>query len=543
MAGPGREGSGTLDKRNLLALLALAVLQLVLLWPFRGYFTDDTFIHLQFARNLALSGEFAFNVGEPTYGFTSPAWVVLLALWDRIGGDPLVGSKVLGGLFTIAATVGFRVLAGSVLRTELFRWLATLSFALDAWLLRWAFSGMETSLAVCAVVWSLALHAQVRKGNGSLAAAGLVAGLSVVCRPECLGLVLVFFLDLILVSRVGVGRIVPWFAGVAALGGTWLGFARLEFGQWLPNTAHAKSGSFVLDWDAFGLLLRREVQVVGATRVWEVGWIGFGCVVFLVAALRGRAVEARKRVSRYGWLMAWAIGIPLVFALRNTFLLSRYFLLVVPAIVALGWLVFESRVWLRARAGAGGGAGAGVSAGVRAGGSVSTGVGPGRRRGLAILFFAAVAAQNLVVLFGLAYPHTREFPAGLNDSVRVIGTWLRENTEPGTAVATPDIGLLGYVSERRIVDVSGLVTPELIDKERLRTTKVEDFIADLGFRDVARPEYLVDRSIFPSRLRERTPHGAHIEPVMTRRVGRIGLARSLDFYYTLYRIDWSGVGP
>ena len=46
---------------------------------YRDSIMDDTFIHLQYARNLREAGELAFNRGEPSLGATSPLWILLLA--------------------------------------------------------------------------------------------------------------------------------------------------------------------------------------------------------------------------------------------------------------------------------------------------------------------------------------------------------------------------------------------------------------------------------------------------------------------------------
>jgi hypothetical protein len=60
--------------------LALGLLlAAALMWPLRGYITDDTFIHLQYAKHLADGTGLVFNIGEPVYGCTSPLWAALIA--------------------------------------------------------------------------------------------------------------------------------------------------------------------------------------------------------------------------------------------------------------------------------------------------------------------------------------------------------------------------------------------------------------------------------------------------------------------------------
>jgi hypothetical protein len=49
--------------------------------------------------------------------------------------------------------------------------------------------------------------------------------------------------------------------------------------------------------------------------------------------------------------------------------------------------------------------------------------------------------------------------------------WLNEHTAPGDLLAVHDIGAVGYLTDRRLLDLAGLITPEVIpfvaDPERL----------------------------------------------------------------------------
>src|ERR1700730_3554089 len=73
----GEQGS----RRLLSPTILLLTLSLIwcLLWFIHswGYWEDDSFIHLEFARSLASGHGFSFN-GAVVYGDTSPLWVFLL---------------------------------------------------------------------------------------------------------------------------------------------------------------------------------------------------------------------------------------------------------------------------------------------------------------------------------------------------------------------------------------------------------------------------------------------------------------------------------
>lgn len=69
-----------------------------------------------------------------------------------------------------------------------------------------------------------------------------------------------------------------------------------------------------------------------------------------------------------------------------------------------------------------------------------------------------------------------------------IGRWLAEETPPDAVVATNDIGAIGFFGDRRVIDMVGLVTPEVLD--RLRRTRDRE-AALLGYFREDRPDYLV----------------------------------------------------
>ena len=60
---------------------------------------DDTFIYLQYARSIIEHNEFAFNRGEPIFGFTSPLWLILLTITVKITDSYLTAPHLLTLLF------------------------------------------------------------------------------------------------------------------------------------------------------------------------------------------------------------------------------------------------------------------------------------------------------------------------------------------------------------------------------------------------------------------------------------------------------------
>src|SRR5512135_2103327 len=183
-----------------------------------GFPLDDSWIHLTYARNLAVLGEWAFQPGHLSAGSTSPLWTFLLALgfWFHLG--PYIWTYLLGEL----CLLGVAVLAESSVRrlapSYRPRWPWIGMFFLAEWHLQWAaLSGMETllqGLLMSSVLLMLIV------GSRRYLLMGLLVGVSMWIRPDGVTLLGPVLLSIILVER----RITDKTSGIAV---ALLGFAIL----------------------------------------------------------------------------------------------------------------------------------------------------------------------------------------------------------------------------------------------------------------------------------------------------------------------------
>jgi hypothetical protein len=70
-----------------------------------GYWEDDAYIHLEFARSLAAGRGFQFN-GHLVYGDTSPLWVGLLVAFHAVIPNWLAAGKALTAVAAVFALTG-----------------------------------------------------------------------------------------------------------------------------------------------------------------------------------------------------------------------------------------------------------------------------------------------------------------------------------------------------------------------------------------------------------------------------------------------------
>src|SRR5512142_2157541 len=149
------------------------------------FVTDDAYISFRYARNLALSGELVFNLGERVEGYTNFLWTVLLALGIKLGIGPVMLSRFLGVAFaigTLAVVVRMSLrLAGE--RRSRWNLVAPLMLASMGAFACWCSGGLETQLFTFLVTLGFDLVlGEVTLGRGCASAAAFAfAGMT---RPE-----------------------------------------------------------------------------------------------------------------------------------------------------------------------------------------------------------------------------------------------------------------------------------------------------------------------------------------------------------------------
>jgi len=499
--------------------LALAA---ALMWPLRGYITDDTFIHLQYARHLAEGQGPVFNPGERVYGSTSPLWVALLGAAMALGFDGLQAARALGAAATLASiTLVFQLLRHTV-RTPALRAAGTLAWAANAWMLRWSLSGMEAPLAVALTLAGFVAFTRGSRWGEHASLTGVLWGLAALTRPE--GALLLLIWGALLLAdarrRDGLTHLVAGALGPVLIYGGWLLFARLYYGTFWPQTLAAKTAGGA--GAAYHIEnLWRQIRIIGATD----GVLAGSLLVALVmggARARAAAGGMKRPLPRLlppslpqllPW--AWVLGLPTLYVLRGVPVLSRYLL---PLLPILGWLAWSAmeRWW------------------------VGEAPAPGRVRRAAVgsmLVAVLVLAQNLVVYRLQVLPHVRSFSPALEASLVAWGRWFERNAAPDAVIATPDIGAIGYYGRRRVVDLAGLVTPPMVP--HLMRDAPEVAVANFDFATFSRPDYLVDRAPVRYRLLTESPYARCLTALGEASVPNLGVAQPEPVVYSFYRVNWT----
>jgi hypothetical protein len=493
--------------RKSLDLAIPFLILLCFLLPLRNGFTDDGFIHIQYANNIIERGEYSFNPGEISFGTTSPLWVMVLASLGTItgGGESLISiSRFLSWISGFAAVLVLYLL---VLALGAKRWTAVLAastFAADVWFVRWTALSMETSAAVLAVLLMILASLRAWSNSRSAAFLGLTMVLASLVRPEVYLAFPVFLVSLWFQRRTADRRCV-WItlAVAAALLVPWLLFAKFHIGSFLPNTAGAKSGGLVLNPVTFVRKFIPVVLIVGGTQAIAVIATAVSLLVF-----RGRS-RLLKPETRF--FLLWIVALPVSYVLFDIQILSRYMLLVTPLVCVTGWLALEElteRYLPRIRWSA-----------------VKTAI-------AVVIILLNAALYTKVVL-----PPSVAFSQDLMHNMKSIADYLRDNSEKDAVVAAADIGYLAFYSERRVLDLGGLVEPAT---GALRLSNSYEEIIQRGLyldlEEYPHVDFFIDRDLKQNRFEGRLMGGYRYERVYQTTVRNLGIRKPGPYYYTLYRL-------
>ncbi len=395
-----------------------------------GFPLDDAWIHQTYARNLAQFGEWAFVPGQPSAGSTAPFWSLLLALGYALRIPYFAWTFLLGGLSLLGLGAAGEALARrySPGMKPSFPWVGF--FLIGEWHLVWAaVSGMETLLfGICIL---LALWLSSRAQGRAWGLVGLLVGASVWVRPDGITLLgpAVFVL---LFGRASWGerlRRLAWLAaGALALFIPYLLFNLVIQGSIWPNTFYAKQAEYAVQRQV--PLILRFLNEVKLPLIGSGVFLLPGFLVFSWKAWRQRRWDALAAILWFcGYAFLYAVRLPVTYQYGRYFIpaMPVYFITGLVGTIPLVQSLRGSRLpWLLARVALLSGLAVWLA---------FYGIGAGRY------------AQDVVII---------------ETEMVATARWVAASTPPQALIAAHDIGALGYFGNRRLLDLAGLVSPEVI---------------------------------------------------------------------------------
>ncbi|MGZ9223969.1 MAG: hypothetical protein ACXW4M_00285 [Anaerolineales bacterium] len=461
------ESTWRIDTRLVLAVAALAAVLFYLLVSaliFRiGFPLDDSWIHLTYARNFAGHGEWAYRLGERSAGSTSPLWTVLLAIGFLVRLAPYLWTYFLGWVVLTVLAIHAENVARKLVGSYKPRlpWVGL--FFVFAWHLTWsAVSGMETLLHGFIVFVVLAA---LMSGTRRYLTLGLLAGLSIWVRPDGLTLLGPILLTAFLCEDNWSMRgeaVFKTLIGFGALFLPYLLFNLVLSGNPMPNTFYAKQAEYEAYW-----LSKSFTQRV-SDYLWPIIASPFLVLIPGVFIWANRSFRTRNWGALAG--VIWFFGYLMIYFMRlPAYQHGRYMIPAFPIMYLwglLGLLEFAK----------------------------STSV----NRRFVLLWQMIIGV--LCIAFGFIGARQNAYDVYWIESEMVeTAKWVKQNLPPESVLAVHDIGALGYYVQNPLIDLAGLITPEVVPFIRDETRLVE-------YLDSSAAEYLiVFPGLYPHITSQRTP--------------------------------------
>jgi arabinofuranosyltransferase len=420
--------------RRDLAILAFSTLLVMVIYLLFSIFTyrigfplDDSWIHQTYARNLAFHHEWSFFVGQPSAGSTSPLWTFLLSIGFFLPLAPYLWAYLLGGLLLF----GLAILIESIVRSSLtgyapaFPW-GGLFFIIE-WHMSWAaVSGMETLLYIVVVVAMLGL---LIVGSRRFALMGLLIGVSVWIRPDGLTLLGPLVCYSVLAEKSIPTRIQALFRGLLSFLALFLPYILFNLvlsGTPLPNTFYAKQAEY-LQWQSQPIpthLLSLLVNFFAGPSLMLL-W-------FFIKKVR---MEIRARQWGLPLSSLWLVGFCLLYISRlPVYQHGRYLMPALSVFLLIGSIglieFLPSKRTYRSR-------------------------------------LARQAILTATALFSLAFGGYGAALFGqdvafVESEMVDTAKWVAQNLPTDAVIASHDIGALGFFGQHQIIDLAGLISPEVI---------------------------------------------------------------------------------
>lgn len=416
---------------------------------------DDSWIHLTFAKNFSDGFIFQYNPGEFTTGSTSPLWVIILGSLFKILPYHIFLSIFLSFVFfllSVIYTYKISLLIFKNLKFENYEFLSVMSGILLILNGRfnWAsLSGMETTMF--AFFCLLSVYSYLNKPDEKIKISIFLA-LASLSRPEGYLLSLIILFYDIIKNRKFNSQLIIGIIIYLILVLPYPIFSKIYGGSFTPNTFEGQGGflRFIPDFNylrIIGIYFFRDNLITGL--LWILSFI------FFVFNFR----NFRSQLNIYIVIFLWLFLLPIFSSvlIPNWRHHSRYTIPLTPfiSIVAVYTFNFIYINFLK---------------------DIKF------RFNKIKYFFYIILFLNIPYYFVYAF-NIGLNTSNINDQQVKIAKWVSENIDSDTGLAVNDIGAIGYYTDNKLIDMAGLITPELFDYRKLEMQEGLDSLESLYKRN------------------------------------------------------------
>jgi hypothetical protein len=304
--------------------------------------------------------------------------------------------------------------------------------------------------------------------------------------------------DVVLFEKRRIRKLALYALAMGAVVVPWLVYAQHEFHTIIPNTITAKLSAY-------------RVEAFASVSKYFASFYLFEAVaLLLLLALHRRALKAAFAEAdvRARWFLpvTWMASLPAFYVAGGAPVAARYLMLGLPAYVLVGIKAWQHLVDSATSA---------------------------ARAGAVVAASAALALAQLVVVQARFGWHVTRWPDGMDPRMIEMARWLRAHSAPGDLVEADQIGVVGYFSERDVLDAGGLVSPELLAPRRAGEAALWDAVRR------ERPDWVV--GVNDKAYMEGVLGDCVLQQVGAYNVQREGAGNAkVSAQYNVYRTSWAG---
>jgi hypothetical protein len=392
--------------------------------------------------------------------------------------------------------------------------------------LRWFWAGWEVSPKIAAAAWGLLMLLRIdskSQHRGTLLLAGVSVGIAFLTRPELLlllilGLIYLFFKCPVRTRLKGFALYLTGFLVVTV---PWMLYAYYTFGWIIPHTIFAKSGQPL----TAEYLLRFFKILIIACLPFFVATMVILCQqwpIHLKLKILLSAKDKQEELINFFLILIFASGV-VGYVLAGSFIEQNKLSLFTPfMIMSLGVLMDWT---LR---------------GDREGMGLST----------ACLLIVSIILFSLLIQVKLMYRYSffnPRFRQGADIEFIAFAKKVKEMTLPSDKIGLTELGVVGYYTDRYIIDFVGLATPEIIKyKRKYPHAKPKILASGIKIPPEYINEFLKDRGSTPEYIIYNIPMGnsflegknallffdCEYTPVYSKKVQRVFMRNEpIGFYY------------
>ena len=389
-----------------LILVSLAVVgYFSLLW--RHYQLDDALIYLRYIRNFHEGNGLVYNLGEKFNGLTSPLYTFIMMGVSYLITNLQTATIVISGLFLLMTAI----IAAQIFSKNKWEAIFTALF-ISSFQYFYTTLGMETSLFLMLISLSIYLY-KIESDLFLIALAFLV-----ITRSEGIFLATPMTLDYLIRNK-RLPKVTCILISLIIFLSP-LVFNYFYYGDFLPVTGAIKIGQ-------------------GKSQFWGQGWLFFNLPLQVSAAL------ANNKIVECGFLLCLFYGLFALIKERTALLLILFGILL---LMFYGGLNIPNYHWYYAPFFL-----------------------------IAILFYCSGVGLLSSIFLSKGWFHRRAYLGlpllmgmlflpisivsfavpGNIESYVTLGNWIKKNTPENASIGMVEIGTVGWYSERKIIDILGLV--------------------------------------------------------------------------------------